>query len=94
MPFFAVCLPALFSLDTAAPIANTKPHYSNLRGSHLYYYRGDGGSWCLSTVFSPESSTCRVWIASASGDVPVGDSPWQYYDGSRWVVRTLNVRPN
>ena len=32
--------------------------------------RGDGGSWCLSTVFSPDSSTCRVWIGS-DGVVPV-----------------------
>lgn len=32
-------LGGVFTLDSASPIANTRPHYSNSRGSHLYYYR-------------------------------------------------------
>ena len=75
--------------DADSPDANGRPHYSTAAGGHLYY--STTGKWFLnSDEFAPDKATCHAAFATI-GAVPVGEAVWEYWDGGKWVGRTLTV---
>ena len=47
--------------------------------------------WFLdSDEFAPDKATCHAAFATI-GAVPVGEDVWEYWDGGKWVGRTLTV---
>eukprot|EP01052_Picozoa_sp_SAG31_P010375 SAG31_NODE_567_length_14028_cov_4.022328_14_plen_170_part_00 len=82
-------LHGIFTIDAEEPVANGRPHYSTAEGGHLYYVT-DLGKWILNGIFSPDKPNSCIEIIRP-GAVPVGEAVWRYYDGSKYVDRTLTV---
>eukprot|EP01052_Picozoa_sp_SAG31_P039009 SAG31_NODE_5321_length_2612_cov_2.787505_3_plen_304_part_00 len=82
-------LHGIFTIDTEEPVANGRPHYSTAEGGHLYY-ETDLGKWIVNGIFAPDKPNSCIEIIRP-GAVPVGEAVWQYYDGSKYVDRTLTV---
>jgi hypothetical protein len=90
----------VFTLDTALPEANDRPHYSTAAGGHLCY--SVDGSWVLHADgrdFDPDKLN-RDAAFETAGEVPVGEAVWKHCnvslkdtDGTigKWVDRKLTV---
>lgn len=86
-------LDGVYQLDLLRPEANGQPHYSRHQGGHLALGVKHGRSaWVIDESFSADEASGQAFIA-ASGEchLPLGQSSWQCFDGSRHVGRIVSI---
>eukprot|EP01050_Picozoa_sp_SAG11_P006476 SAG11_NODE_504_length_8890_cov_8.268229_2_plen_593_part_00 len=76
----------IYTLDSAAPTANDKPHFSNVNGMHLYYGLVNG--WYFKDQFTPHESNATAYSMSV-----MGANTWQWWNKERakWINYACTV---
>eukprot|EP01052_Picozoa_sp_SAG31_P002956 SAG31_NODE_108_length_24741_cov_6.933041_8_plen_436_part_00 len=82
-----------FTLDPAAPSANSRPHWSNSAGAHLYFC-STSKEWLAYGQFLPDDDFAVFRIEAACGGdgaVPVGAHRWLGFNDSQGCYEPLQL---
>ena len=85
-----------YMVDEFSPSANSRPHFTNNFGGHIYYSTGKG-EWILNVAFTPELQTGIATVPGhGSGVLPTGADckrTWHYRRTADEVVeQRMQVR--
>lgn len=83
-----------YYLDNLQPEANGQRHYRRREGGHLYLGMKHGTySWVVDDVFCPGESTGAAYVQVTDAcTLPVGESSWSCFDGTRHVTGLVLIQ--
>ena len=82
-------LAGAYVVDGGAATGNSRPHFSNGRGGHLYC--STGGEWVLNLAYTPGRVDGVATIAGHGLAVPIGNREWQYTGFGLEAARAAEV---